>query len=603
MSSRTCRSCGVVSQHPQKVDDRACQRLFAMASAAPRRPKKVAKYDEYGNYLGDFYEDPTPSPAPAPPPAPVPPTPSPTAPAQPVASGLQARATTQARPTPLPRPPSARANMGTKRGAAPPRSPSATYYCGVDTSVDSLPSRCAFTASSDLELMLHRADRHLIYPPGGLDELRRRDPMRVAEERERLARQRKGVARAADGPPDSTILGLNIKLDTPELIEEWIRQRRKRFPTSAVIQEKAAKQREREQKRLARQQTTLTPVVPLGVSKDTASSDSESEPDTQPILSQEDQHDPTSSSSSSSSSPSESSSDSDMDEERDAISSKIEPPLRPEDLSCEQDSAQPSEPHRKRPSTTEDKSVRRVVPRRAPPNPFEAPDLLRQLLEREILQHVDALAQFLQFLLDNDMLMHVERNVGDAAAQRARRERVVVLNGPSTAPSSPPLRALSELQWPDEPDPLIYLDPLRASDPKPLRLADLEALATDTTLRDMLHPRTAQHPQGEENRSLRRALETWEALPTSRHRDAALQLILGVSAHSPMHAHEAYMPPQQRTRSVPVRGSSLRSHRVIGETELFRLGLRVAPNDVELLQHMAERVAVITKGVEYEYSL
>ena len=50
--------------------------------------------------------------------------------------------------------------------------------------------------------MLHRADRHLLYPPGGMEELKRRDPMRMAEEREKQVRLRKGVTRAADGPAD-----------------------------------------------------------------------------------------------------------------------------------------------------------------------------------------------------------------------------------------------------------------------------------------------------------------------------------------------------------------------------------------------------------------
>ena len=108
----------------------------------------------------------------------------------------------------------------------------------------------------------------------------------------------------------------------------------------------------------------------------------------------------------------------------------------------------------------------------------------------------------------------------------------------------------------------------------------------------------ALHPHGEANVALRRSLESWAALPTPRHREAALQLMLGVSAHSPMHAHEAYAPLNHR--SVPsVPHSSMRQNRVIGESELFRLGLRMAPNEVRLLQHIGERVAALTSGLEY----
>ena len=158
-------------------------------------------------------------------------------------------------------------------------------------------------------------------------------------------------------------------------------------------------------------------------------------------------------------------------------------------------------------------------------HPFQAPDLLRQLLEREILQHVDALAQLIYFLLDNDMLSNVEFAPGDAQQQRERRARVAVVREdlshedkeddtpslaalPPTAPS-PTLRALDELVWPEEPDPLIYLDPLRSTDPKPLRPSELLSLATDTRLRQILQPTSALHPHGEANVALRRSLESW----------------------------------------------------------------------------------------------
>lgn len=452
--------------------------------------------------------------------------------------------------------------------------------------------------------MLHRADRHLVYPPGGINELRRRDPMRVAEERERLARQRKGGARAADGPSDSTILGLNIKLDTPELIEEWIKQRKKRFPTAALIEQKQARIRLRESRQGSSAHAPSTAKATPGAPSQSAGSLTPSAAQASPSHTM-----PLSSDSDSSS---DASSDSDMDPVKDAVSSKPDPagPFTPH-------GAPPAQPPyaSKRPAEAESpaRPKRRAIPRRAAPNPFEVPDLLRQLLEREILQHVDALAQWLDFVLDNDFLSCVERHQGEAAAQRARRAKVTDLSEQAAceaasdatpkaalAPiASPPLRALDDLVWPDEPDPLIYLDPLRAADPKPLRLSELETLATDPTLRAILQPTSALHPRGEDNRALRRALETWRALPTPRHREAALQLILGVGADSPVHAHEAYAPAYQRVRQAP-RSTNMQQGRIIGETELFRLGLRVSPSEVREIQHMAERVAAVTARLEYE---
>jgi len=451
--------------------------------------------------------------------------------------------------------------------------------------------------------MLHRADRHLVYPPGGLDELRRRDPMRIAEERERQARMRRGGSHATDGPADSTILGLNIRLDTPELVDEWIRQRRKRFPTAANMEQKR-----KDAERPTRRGTEWHVSVPND--SDTSSDASESD------------------SSAAGTSDSDESDSSSSDGPPESASTRIEPSPRPDTRSVCRFYAQGHcsygeqcrylHDESKRPAPADEPATkRRRMPRPPPPNPFAVPDLLHQLLQTEIVQHVDKLAQLIQFVLDNDMLRAVERQVGDAETQRQRRARVVVVasveadgaaddaetgKAPRNAllrPPSPALRALSELRWPPEPDPLIYLDPLRANDPKPLRPEELEALATDPKVRDILCPTTTLKPHGEVNEPLRRALETWDALPTSRHREAALQLILGVSAQSPMHAHEAYASPALRTRATP-RAYNMQQGRVIGETELFRLGLRVGPTEVRLIQHLAERVAAVTSGLEYK---
>ena len=118
---------------------------------------------------------------------------------------------------------------------------------------------CSFSTNSELELMLHKADRHLVYPPGGKAELRKRDPMAVAEDRERARRGPRG-----DGPPGATITGLNIQLNTPELISEWIKQRKKRYPTAANVAQKQqdAQRRMRPQPTDATEASEDAPAMP-----------------------------------------------------------------------------------------------------------------------------------------------------------------------------------------------------------------------------------------------------------------------------------------------------------------------------------------------------
>lgn len=289
-----------------------------------------------------------------------------------------------------------------------------------------------------------------------------------------------------------------------------------------------------------------------------------------------------------------------MDFERDAISSKIPPREAPAPREAPrvcryylQGTCTFGAACRQSHGVERERERVRAVPRAPARNPFAPPELLRKLLDREIAQHVDALAQLIRFVLDNDMLVHVERRAGDAAAQAAARARVVPLDGAAPAPTAAPaLRALVDLRWPDEPDPLVYLDPLRRTDPKPLRLAELEALATDATLRAILTPSTPLHPHGAVNETLREALRTWDALPSARHRDAALELVLGVGTQSPVYAHEAYTPPAQRARAPAGR-------RGVSEAELLRLGLRIGPDEVRAIQHMAERVSAVTTDAAY----
>lgn len=275
----------------------------------------------------------------------------------------------------------------------------------------------------------------------------------------------------------------------------------------------------------------------------------------------------------------------------------------------------------------------RPRPKAPPPNAFQAPHLLRALLANEIAQHVDAVAQTIRFIVRNDGLRGVELSAGEAEEQSRRRGLVQLVKedagtegggereeeeqlgepvvqgalptlsssstpGASTLfrPASPTLRPLTSLSYPPEPDPLIFLDPLRAADPKPLRREQILQLATDAQLRSLLYPSSSQAAHGEHASmpaSLARALETHDALPSSAHRISALELILGVSEQSPLHAHQH---GSTFVRPHPSGGSRARP---IGEVELFRLGLRVGPDEVQVLRSLAQRVSEITGGVEF----
>ncbi|TIC00528.1 NADH-ubiquinone oxidoreductase [Wallemia mellicola] len=101
-------------------------------------------------------------------------------------------------------------------------------------------SKCSqpdcFITGSKKEVEIHMMDRHLIYPPGYLENEARKK---------------------ASKPPKPTVPveGTNIMLDTPEAIEKWILERKKRFPSAANI---AEKQKEKEDK-IARGEIPLDP--------------------------------------------------------------------------------------------------------------------------------------------------------------------------------------------------------------------------------------------------------------------------------------------------------------------------------------------------------
>lgn len=166
-------------------------------------------------------------------------------------------------------------------------------------------------------------------------------------------------------------------------------------------------------------------------------------------------------------------------------------------------------------------------------------------------------------------------------------------------PPSPLLRPLSSLSWPPEPDSLIFLDPLRRDDPKPLMRSQLRSLTLDSDLRVLLAPPTIAKPEGEPHRGLSRALQSLDALPTDAHRTAALELILGISSQSPSHPHaSSHNPTHSNSNRNVYSGPGHR--RPISEAELLRLGVKVGPDEVVLVRRLAELVSKAVDGPEYD---
>ncbi|BEJ16264.1 hypothetical protein CspHIS471_0508690 [Cutaneotrichosporon sp. HIS471] len=87
-------------------------------------------------------------------------------------------------------------------------------------------------------------------------------------------------------------------------------------------------------------------------------------------------------------------------------------------------------------------------------------------------------------------------------------------------PDLKPLKPLTSLKWPPEPDAMIFSDPLKRDDPKPLRTTELERIATSQPLRDLL---------AEEK--LTRILSALDTMPSKARHDALARL-LGVDADS-----------------------------------------------------------------------
>lgn len=83
---------------------------------------------------------------------------------------------------------------------------------------------CQFEAIPSV-LDIHKEDRHLIFKPG-------RSP-------------KPSPNRRLDGPINATIQGLGYALKTQEQIDQWIQERKKKWPTTALVSKKLAEAEER----------------------------------------------------------------------------------------------------------------------------------------------------------------------------------------------------------------------------------------------------------------------------------------------------------------------------------------------------------------------
>ncbi|PWN27443.1 hypothetical protein BDZ90DRAFT_246290 [Jaminaea rosea] len=500
------------------------------------------------------------------------------------------------------------------------------------SSIASSQQPCPYRTSSPLNLTLHRADRHLIYPPGGKAELERIDPLLIEERKEAQRRARKAGQSASSQTESSesvmeTIPGLNISLSTPEL-------RKKRWPSDKVVAEKRAEAWDDASRggisRPRPQQKQQAPVKGSdatntgtkrkhGDVNDSGSSDDSSDDD----------EDSSDSESDSDGAPSEHgiSAPADQDHQDQAPQASTSTPAGPPVCrfylqgrcnfgnQCKQSHSQPATTGGHSSAAAASTSRPRPRPRNPPPNPFEPRNLLHALLKKEIAQHVSTVAQVVRFLVRNNFLKDVELEAGQAEEQRRRRGRVVeigktedtaIMSAPQEddgkpAPRalyrarSPSLTPLTTLHYPPEPDPLIFLDPLRRDDPKPLTRPQVVALASDVQLRNILRPPSTAFPLGEARPGLERALSTLDSLPSDAHRSAALELILGVSPQTPVHPHQigtTFVPPSTTPSSS--------GGRFIGEVELFRLGLRCGPSEQEAIQRLAKRISEVTEGPEFD---
>ncbi|KAI6007333.1 nuclear fragile X mental retardation-interacting protein 1-domain-containing protein [Pisolithus albus] len=263
---------------------------------------------------------------------------------------------------------------------------------------------CPFTGSQK-SVEIHMMDRHFIFPPGW--EENKKDEWDADP--------------SLKGKP-VPIQGTSVLLDTPEAIDAWIAERRKRFPTSERVEEKKRKFEEA----IARGQ--LTPEdMGLGGTKTRKHSHPTEGPHTNwgkrsgrgggnrgGALGRRDGVSPTVNARDSTASHSAAGSNGSVEE------------VHPSNTDSDSGEEPPEETTSKGPRSdsafnTTEVSPPLAKPLRPPPQPkkpprtpfMSRPDLLRELLLPEIRITVSNLSQAIRFLVDNDFLQGVESTPGE----------------------------------------------------------------------------------------------------------------------------------------------------------------------------------------------
>ncbi|KAF8807489.1 hypothetical protein BYT27DRAFT_7165184 [Phlegmacium glaucopus] len=286
---------------------------------------------------------------------------------------------------------------------------------------------CAFFGSHK-SVEIHMMDRHLIYPPDW--GKRNKKPVWDADP-------------SLKGKP-IPIQGTNIVLDSPEVLDAWIAERKKRFPTSSRVEEKKRKYEDA----VARGQLDITGATLRSNKRQKCDHRLDGHGSHQKSNTGKNGRDQTRTTDAGwggrvraapitpsrvvpvsviEASHSSSSSEDDTDGKPEVLSSKVqrasELPIVREDKEDREkkkssDALAPSQSVAK--NNTVGRSSFASQPKNPPRNPFASrPTLLRNLLLPEISITVSNLSQAIRFLVDNDFLQNVELSPGQALDQKS----------------------------------------------------------------------------------------------------------------------------------------------------------------------------------------
>jgi len=261
-------------------------------------------------------------------------------------------------------------------------------------------------------------DRHLIYPPGW-------------EKRKKKADWDADPSLKGKSIP---IQGTNIIMDSPEVLDAWIAERKKRFPTSSRIEDKKRKLEDA----IARGQLNVTSATLHSNKRQKYGHNRGLHPKIQSRTGKNDARTtdagwggrirvaPTSPSraiATNEASHSNPSTEDDTDHEPEVLSSKIQ---HASEIFVVQENNEDAETKALAPSQSVVKNITvgrhrisALQPKNPPRNPFASrPTLLRNLLLPEICITVSNLSQAIRFLVDNDFFQDVELSPGQALGQK-----------------------------------------------------------------------------------------------------------------------------------------------------------------------------------------